>query len=119
MQRYIYFGIALVLGLIAGLYYGWVVSPVVVAESGSEHLRADYQADYALMAAEIYQSEQNPEQAIEDLELLVFENPLQAIEAAIRFGEENAYSEKDLDLLRELDAAMREWDPRLAETAAP
>ena len=119
MTRYALFFATLLLGLAAGLYYGWVVNPVQGLPSSADVLREDYQADYVLIVAEIYQSEQNPDAAIDRLRLLKAENPLHAIAAAIHFAEQNGYVSADVERIQALDEAIRAWEPRLVETALP
>ncbi len=118
-MRYLLFGIAILLGLAAGLYYGWVVNPVKVENISPDILREDFRADYVLMVAEIYQSEQNPEQAMDRLTFLRANNPLTSIEQALSFAAESGYAETDFALLSELDKAVRAWDPSLEYTPTP
>lgn len=119
MQRYSYFLVTLVLALIAGLYYGWVVNPVEGLQSSSDVLREDYFADYVLMVAEIYHSEQNPDLAIARLNFLQSENPLNVISAALDFARRETLPNRDLTLITDLDAAIRKWDPRYIATESP
>ena len=119
MQRYSYFLVAIMLGLLAGLYYGWVVNPVEGLQTNSDVLRQDYFSDYVLMVAEIYQSEQNSDLAIGRLDFLKSENPLHAISKALTFSSEEEYPAKDIELITDLDKAIRIWDPRLIETESP
>lgn len=119
MQRYSFFFIAMTVALVGGLYYGWVVNPVEGLQSSTEVLREDYQADYVLMVAEIYQSEQNPDLAIERLAFLNAENPLLLISLAQEFAQDQGYPARDKQFISELDAALRAWDPRLIETFTP
>jgi hypothetical protein len=119
MTRYIIFAIAILLGLAGGLYYGWVVNPVQGGASAPELLREDFRADYVLMVAEIYHSEQNPEHAAQHLALLGPDNPLVSVNAALEFARSQPFGKADRDLLEELDAALRAWDPALVLTLTP
>ncbi len=116
MQRYSSFLIALAIGLVAGLYYGWVVNPVEGLRASTDVLRQDYRTDYVLMVAEIYQSEQNAQSAIDRLDFLKFENPLEVISLALEFAEAEAFEQADINLISEMDASIRKWEPRLVET---
>ena len=118
-MRYTFFGIAILLGLTGGLYYGWVINPVKVLDTAPDILRADFQADYVLMVAEVYQSEQNAARAIERLEFLGAANPLESSSAALEFAAGEAYSAADFALLDSLDSALRKWDPSLEFTPTP
>jgi hypothetical protein len=119
MKRYAFFFAALILGLSAGLYYGWVVNPVEGLQSSADTLRLDYQADYVLVVSEIFASDQRPDRAIERLRLLETENPLDAIAMALDFANLNGMPKDDLARIQALDDAIRAWEPRLAETASP
>lgn len=119
MRRYTLFGITILLGLIAGLYYGWVLSPVRVVDTGPAILRADFQSDYVLMVAEVYRSEQHPERAFQRLEFLGEANPLTFTAAAEDFARNNDFIPQDIALIKLLDAALRAWDPSLEFTPTP
>jgi hypothetical protein len=119
MQRYSIFLIVLALGLFTGLYYGWVINPVESISAKTDDLRQDYRSDYVLMAAEIYQSEQNAQAAIDRLDFLNFDNPLEAISLALEFSESQSFEKYDINIISDLDAAIRAWDPRLAATPTP
>lgn len=119
MSRYAYFALAILIGLAAGLYYGWELSPVRVANTTPQILRADYQADYVLMVAEAYRSEGNPEAALERLAFFPDTNPLQTIRAALQFGLDNGYTAEDLATLNALNEAVRAYEPSLELTPAP
>lgn len=119
MSRYTFFAFAILIGLAAGLYYGWEISPVRVADTSPEILRADYRSDYVLMVAEAYQSEGNPEVALERLAFFPDTNPLQSIRTALQFGLDNGYTADDLANLNALNEAVRAYDPSLELTPAP
>ena len=119
MQRYLFFLASLALALIASLYYGWVVNPVEGLQSSTDVLREDYFSDYVLMVAEIFQSEQNAELAIIRLAFLKSENPLEAIKIALDFAQKENIPKNDIALIKDLDGAIRKWDPRLIATESP
>lgn len=119
MQRYILFAIFIVTGLAGGLYFGWVLNPVQVGDTSPEILRLDFQSDYVLMVAEIYQSEQNPELAIQRLDFLGAANPLEKTTQALDFARRANFASPDILLLEQLDAALRAWDPSLEFTPTP
>jgi hypothetical protein len=54
--RIFWFLVAIIVGLIGGMYYGWIVNPVKYVNTTPDTLRYDYKADYALMVAEVYQA---------------------------------------------------------------
>ncbi len=67
MNRYIAFGVTILLGLFASLYYGWVARPVEVKNAAPAQLRVDFKSDYALMVAEAFAEDHDVERAIESL----------------------------------------------------
>lgn len=119
MTRHILFAVSILIGLIGGLYYGWVVSPVEGGVVAPSLLRADYQTDYVLMVAEAYRADQNQERALERLVFLGAASPLLSTEMALDFAREGSFSPVDLALIEELDAALRAWDPTLETTLTP
>ena len=54
MKRFVLLLAGTVVGVLAGAWYGWSVSPVTYNEISPDQLRAEYQADYVLMVAETY-----------------------------------------------------------------
>jgi hypothetical protein len=119
MLRYILFGAVILAGLVAGLYYGWELSPVDFGAGGIETLREDFKADYVLMVAEAYRSEQNIEEAMAALRLFPDSNPLHLVDAAITFAVEQDFNPQDIARLNALLAALLDWDPDLALTPTP
>jgi hypothetical protein len=101
--------LALVLGIALGLVYGWVVSPVQYVDTTPDTLRADYRADYVLMVAEVYQTEQNPEQAVRRLAVLGSQSPGEIAAQALADARQLGFSEADLALLQKLTTAMQAW----------
>jgi hypothetical protein len=51
MKRFLLLLAGTVIGVLAGAWYGWSVSPVTYNEISPDQLRAEFQADYVLMAA--------------------------------------------------------------------
>lgn len=111
--RYILFGITIVLGLVAGLYFGWELRPVSAADAEPALLREDFAADYTLMVAENYAADTNLERAISYLEFLNLENPLLPVIAALEFAQEHSFASADVSLLAALAADLRAELPSL------
>ncbi len=109
MSRWLAPLLALLIGIALGLVYGWVVSPVEYVDTTPDTLRADYRADYVLMVAEAYRTEQDPALAVRRLAILGSQAPgeiaSQGLEDARRIG----FSEADLALLQKLTTAMQAW----------
>jgi hypothetical protein len=111
MSRWVKFLIAILLGLAAGLVYGWVVSPVEYTNTSPDTLRADYRADYVLMAAEVYHADRDSDGAARRLAMLGSDPPGQIAAQALQFGLQAGYPANDLQLLQELTAALQSWQP--------
>ena len=99
MPRWLKILLALAFGLIAGLFYGWVISPVQYTDSAPNSLAPKYRAEYILMVAEAYQSEKDPVLATHRLALLGDENPAEIIQKELNG---NGYAQEEKELLEEL-----------------
>lgn len=123
MNRYTLFGITILLGFLASVYYGWAVRPVTAHNAEPHLLRDDFRADYALMVAEAFLADGDEERAIAALGFLGEEgepyNPYALISDAMLFGTENGFSPEDLALLQTLQQALLEYDPRFGATPTP
>ncbi len=119
MNRYIVFGITILLGLVASLYYGWFGRSIEVTDAAPALLRVDFKADYALMVAESFAADNDVERAIEHLAFLDADNPRTPVVVALEFGQDEGYSQDDLVLLAALAEALRDYDPGFAATPTP
>ena len=105
-RRLVFFVLVIVLGIAAGVTYGWVVNPIQYTETGLQTLGQDFKTDYVLMVAEIYHANGDPVLAMVRLSTLG-ENPLlQTLDSALTFAQENAYSTADQQLLMDLRQAV-------------
>ncbi len=109
MSRWTKFLIAIAVGFAAGLFYGLVISPVEYTQTSPATLRSDYRADYVLMIAEVYHSDQNLDAAAHRLGMLGSEPPVQLADQALQFGLQSGYSANDIQLLRDLTSALQTW----------
>jgi hypothetical protein len=75
------------IGLVAGLVYGWWGNPTLPADTTLPQMRADYRTDYVLMTAEIFRADKD----------------------AILTAQENGYNSTDVTLLADLASAMLGW----------
>lgn len=116
MKRYIYFFAAIFVGIGLGLLYGWVVSPVQFYDTTPATLRIDYQADYVLMVAEAYASDDDAMLAVERLYFLGAASPEEVVQRAIVYAAQVGYAAEDLALMRELGEAARTWDSAFKPT---
>lgn len=100
-SRFFWFLVMILLGIAAGLYYGWTVKPLR-ANTSPEMLRQDYKVDYILMVAEVYRQEKDPSLASARLGQLSTQPALRTVQEAIIKAGEYKYSAADLDLLARL-----------------
>lgn len=122
MSRWIAFFLAVILGIAAGLYYGWVLSPVEYVDTTPDTLRADYKTDYVLMVAEVYQADGDTETAIRRLALLGDDAPLDLTQRAHEYAQANGYGQSDIQLLDHLREGLQTRnpaDPALSEEGTP
>jgi len=110
-QRWLLFALSIAVGLGIGLFYGWVVSPVQYVDTLPVTLRADFKADYTLMVAETFQSDQDVEQAARRLANLGSQPPAQIVSDALAFAQKNHYADADIGLLQNLAVALQVWQP--------
>jgi hypothetical protein len=111
MPRWIWFLIAVGLGIAAGLYYGWVLNPVSYVDTTPDSLRADYQADYVLMTAEAFHSTQDPAAAARELAILGSRPPAILVQQALVYASTHGFAAGDISLLQELGFAMQTYQP--------
>jgi len=111
MGRWIRFLIAIAIGASAGMFYGWVISPVEYVDTAPDSLRFDYKTDYVLMVAEAYQVENSLGLAARRLALLGTAPPLDTVNQALTAGTQIGYDPADLALIRTLAEALQTWNP--------
>lgn len=105
--------IAIAIGAVAGLYYGWVLNPVKYIDTAPDSLRIDYKTDFVLMVAEAYHAENDLSMAVRRLGLLGDKPPMGVVVEAILFAVENNYAEADLKLMQSLADDLQTWNPSL------
>lgn len=118
MVRWILFFISVGVGIAAGLYYGWVINPVHYVDTTPDTLRADYKADYVLMAAEAYQKDGDLQTAARRLAVLGDARPQESVAKATLFATQAGYGSADLSLMQKLGEALQTWTP-VPETSTP
>ena len=116
MSRWFRFFIVIILGIAAGLVYGWVIDPVDYSDTPPESLRSDFKTDYAIMVAEIYAAQGDNAAALEQLTYLG-PDPIRNLQDAIVFAVEKDYSGADLRLLRDLSDGLEVQTPQVEETS--
>jgi ABC-type dipeptide/oligopeptide/nickel transport system permease subunit len=111
MARWIGFILAILLGAAAGMFYGWVVSPVEYVDTTPQTLRIDYKSDYVLMVAEAYSAEKDLAQAVNRLAVLGSDMPAEIVREAILFAESQGYTDADVAVMRSLGRDLDTWNP--------
>ncbi|WP_299026329.1 hypothetical protein [uncultured Thermanaerothrix sp.] len=117
LWRVLGFLFTLAVGLGLGLYLGWGILAAQPKDMTPETLRADYQADYVLMVAEIYQREGDVNAAAQRLALLG-ESPLRKVQEAILTAQQLGYAREDIETLARLFQALQTY-PRIQSTVTP
>ena len=107
--RWVLILLALVLGTGIGLAYGWYVDPVDYFDLTPDTLRADYKADYVLMAAEAYKAEQDPGLAARRLALFGTKSPSAIAAEGLTYARDNGFSDADIARMQELVTALQAW----------
>ena len=107
--RWILIFIALLLGIGAGLAYGWIIDPIKFVDLTPDTLRADYKTDYVLMTAEAYRLEQDPGTAARRLAIFGAQSPSAIASEALDYAQTNGFPEPDIALIQELVTAMQAW----------
>jgi hypothetical protein len=102
MSRWFRFLIAILVGIVLGLVYGWVISPVRYVDTSPDTLRVDYKTDYVLMVAEAYQHEKDLAQALRRLALLGETAPVDITYQAIQFARQYGYNDGDINRMQTL-----------------
>lgn len=99
VKRFIFFLIAILVGIGLGVLIGWNVAPVRYTETGPHTLRQDYKTDYVLMVAELYQADGDIAMAMARLAYLGDDPPRRITQNAIAYAQEAGYSPGDLELM--------------------
>lgn len=113
--RWLGFLLALFVGIGIGLYYGWVINPVRYVNTTTSSLREEFKTDYVWMVAEAYMVEHNPQLAAKRLEFLGGSSAWETARDAYLAALKARFRDIDLERLRELEKAMREFS-KLTET---
>ena len=119
MSRWIRFFLAILVGVLAGLLYGWFINPVKYVDTAPDSLKIDYKSDYVLMVAEAFSVEKDPVLAARRLTLLGPKSPADMAREAILFGESQGYPDADVALMRNLAVALEAVSPSAIQGQAP
>ncbi len=107
-SRWIFVILALLAGVGIGLAYGWIIDPVDFYDLTPDTLRADYKADYVLMTAEAYHTEQDPGLAARRLAIFGA-SPSTIAAEGLSYARTHGFSAADIALIQELVTALQAW----------
>lgn len=108
-SRWVFIVLALLIGIGAGLAYGWFIDPVDFFNLTPDTLRADYKSDYVLMVAEAYQAERDPGLAARRLGIFGTQSPSTIASRGLAYARANGFSDSDITLIQELVTALQAW----------
>ncbi len=100
------FLIAILLGMVVGVVYGWVINPGDATRVEISSLRADYKTDYVLMVSEGYAVDGNISAAMDYLEHLQPRESLLSVQAALLYAQQTGYSDYELQLMANLEKSL-------------
>lgn len=103
--------IALAIGIVGGLIYGWVIDPIEYVDVTPNILREDYRIDYVLMTAEAYQTDFDSETAARKLAILGSESPALIAASALEYATRNNFTAAEIQALQTLLTAMQTYQP--------
>ena len=104
--------IALILGIVLGLVYGWVIDPIEYTDVPPNILREDYRADYVLMVAEAYQKDVDAETAARRLAVIGSESPALITTSMLGYASNNEFTPNEIQALQNLLTAMQTYQPQ-------
>ncbi len=118
IRRLIFFFLTILVGVGAGLVFGWLIMPPQrPVDASLTQLRADFKTDWALMVAERFESEQNPIAALDRLALIDESDPPTLLGNVLHYAQGIGYPSQDLSrieaLLKSFDSeTLLEWQQR-------
>jgi len=101
------FGVAILVGIAAGIGYGWAINPVQSSDAGLHALRLDYKTDFVLMTAELYHTKGDLALALTQLTSLSDTSPLVLVNEIISNAEAMNYAPGDMQIMWELASAIQ------------
>ncbi len=114
MSRWLQALLIAILGVIAGLFYGWRIAPVEYFDTTPDTLHQDYKNEYTLMVAEAYQGHGDLSLAARQLALLGSAHPAEFLQEALDHA---AFTEEEIENLISLLDEIEAWQPDLGDSA--
>lgn len=105
--RVILFILAILIGLGVGLVYGWLVLPPTPDQAGLQDLRMDYKTDIVLMAAELYNTENDLQAAQNRLSQIEQNSVIDLVNQAVIYARDIGYLVEDVQLMANLATALQ------------
>ena len=106
-RRFIFFFLAILVGVGAGLAFGWMMMPPAAPRNAPlASLRADFKTDLVLMVAEEFQTAPDSMQALTQLDKLDESDPITLLGNSIQYAQAIGYPEEDLKLMQDLLNSM-------------
>ena len=106
-RRFIFFFLAILVGVGAGLAFGWMMMPPAAPRNAPlASLRADFKTDLVLMVAEEFQNDPDSMQALTQLDKLDESDPITLLGNSIQYAQAIGYPEEDLKLMQDLLNSM-------------
>jgi hypothetical protein len=110
-RRIFFFVLAIILGIAAGLVFGWqVMPPKAPSNAPMDRLRVDYETDLILMTAEYFQGYPDTLLVLDQLAKISPEDPLTLIGNSLSYARQIGYPQSDLLLIEYL---LTYIDPKL------
>ncbi len=111
LSRYVPLIVGFLLGIAAGLLYGWFIRPTQIPETTPSSLSEEYRADFVLMTAEAYAEDEDIQKVRQRLSVLGPQSAEEVTSAALSFALANEFSVLDISILKNLLDSLKEIEP--------